>query len=813
MNMHNWHHHTHAASRKPALSRLAPLAALVALAIADQAGAVSTGTVVGGNAAISKNGTTTTINQNSTRAIINWNNFDIGAGESVNIVQPRGNTSSALLNRVTAGGATQINGNLTANNGQVYVVNPNGIVVGKTGNIVGAGVVLSSLDVNDGDFMSGSSMLTLSKTGALAGAVSNAGNVTGTTYGVTLVGGRVTNEVGGVINTYSGNAQLIAADSVMLYPEFGAMGGADGSRADALVANNGTIKSYYGYAVLQSASRNAWGNDVVSNVGSIDATSVRVDANSGNIRLAGNVTGTNISVRGNGDVNTQGGSLYANNVASIYANGDIAIGQVDAANLDVSGRQVTLSQPINANYVQAKAIDTLKAEGRITAKGGASLSAQNDVTLNAVSSLQNVNIASSAGNVSVNGALSGRNITVSAAGNATLDGNVTANNDAYLSAGNNLTLGKSGAGASVSGWTVGLQSGNDLNVWGRVDARSDASIVSETGAPFVYGGVHSPTYYVVSGGDYYVVEPRNYTPVYGADGYDQYGYDRDGFNRQGYNSGGLDRYARPASYSSSSTLDLTSAPTSLLGNSTVFFGGGRVDRNGQTTTINQNTSKLVLNWDAFGLAQGESLVVNQPTSSSVLLNRVMGRQAAATQIDGSLQANGRVYVINPFGITVGASGVIKANGVMLSALDTSSNLIGLGDAALLTRPPGTRAEVVNNGTIHGGDTGVALVGGKVLNGATGNIESQSGTIRLLSAERVSFGTFDRVNVMNASSNPADGARNDGHISVADGGPVLIQGNTQSASAANGQVTLGKTLDVTRRSFAPTVAIAADGKAL
>src|SRR5258705_8601130 len=70
------------------------------------AGAVNAGpdgpVVVGGSATVSGAGTSSTvINQNSNRAIINWNTFNIGAGETTTFVQP--NSSSVALNRVTGG--------------------------------------------------------------------------------------------------------------------------------------------------------------------------------------------------------------------------------------------------------------------------------------------------------------------------------------------------------------------------------------------------------------------------------------------------------------------------------------------------------------------------------------------------------------------------------------------------------------------------------------------------------------------------------------------------------------------------------------
>ncbi len=87
------------------------------------------GTVVGGSATINQTAPgTLTINQTSDKAIINWRNFSIGAGEHTIFNQP--SAASAVLNRVTSDQVSQILGRLTAN-GKVFLINPNGVVFGK----------------------------------------------------------------------------------------------------------------------------------------------------------------------------------------------------------------------------------------------------------------------------------------------------------------------------------------------------------------------------------------------------------------------------------------------------------------------------------------------------------------------------------------------------------------------------------------------------------------------------------------------------------------------------------------------------------
>lgn len=175
-------------------------AAMLVMAAAGQAhAAVNGGTVAAGAATIGTNGATTTINQSTDRAIINWKSFDIGAGETVLINQP--GKLSAILNRVDSATGTRIDGTLNAN-GQVYVVNPNGVVVGRSGRInANGGVALSTLDIGNAEFMqpvAGSSALNFHVAGSsLEPRVVNDGAIFSTGGRIELVDGRIVNPATG----------------------------------------------------------------------------------------------------------------------------------------------------------------------------------------------------------------------------------------------------------------------------------------------------------------------------------------------------------------------------------------------------------------------------------------------------------------------------------------------------------------------------------------------------------------------------------------------------------------------------------------
>lgn len=121
--------------------------------------------VAAGNVVISGSGSSLTVRQGSDKAVVNWNSFSVGAGNNVNFVQPDRN--AALLNRVTGDTASTIAGSITGN-GQVFLVNPNGIAITAGGTVkVGGGFVASTLDITDENFLSGN--LSFSGNGVSAG--------------------------------------------------------------------------------------------------------------------------------------------------------------------------------------------------------------------------------------------------------------------------------------------------------------------------------------------------------------------------------------------------------------------------------------------------------------------------------------------------------------------------------------------------------------------------------------------------------------------------------------------------------------------
>ncbi len=166
------------------------------------------GQVVAGDATISSVGTTTTINQSTSHAIVHWQDFSVNTGETTQFVQP--SVSAATLNRVTGANPSLIYGTLKAN-GTVFLINQNGVLVGASGVIETGGFVASTLDIADADFMSGGDIQFI---GDSAYKVVNEGSIKGLTGDIVLIAREVENR--GTLNAENGQVLLGAGTEVLL---------------------------------------------------------------------------------------------------------------------------------------------------------------------------------------------------------------------------------------------------------------------------------------------------------------------------------------------------------------------------------------------------------------------------------------------------------------------------------------------------------------------------------------------------------------------------------------------------------------------
>jgi len=286
------------------------------------------GSVVGGdaNATITGQGTPLTlIYQHANRAIINWQDFSIGLGEVTRFLQPSAN--AAALNRVLSGNPSEIYGSLQAN-GRVFVINPNGILVGASGQIDTKGFYASTLDVPNASFLAGDSFIL---SGSSRAAIRNEGAIRALGGDVFLIAHQVENA--GTIAAPQGTVGLAAGAQVRL-----AQAGAE--RLSVLVGGSGGTV-----------------DQGVNNLGSIEAAQAELKAAGGNIyALAINNAGV---VRANAIVN-EGGKLYLRATGGNIQNS----GSLAANNADGSGGTIIVDGGHNADTPA-----TVTHSGTIAARG------------------------------------------------------------------------------------------------------------------------------------------------------------------------------------------------------------------------------------------------------------------------------------------------------------------------------------------------------------------------------------------------------------------------------------------------------------
>ena len=351
--------------------RLVALLASTALAHATVAPAQSLpsgGQVAAGSATIgTPSAGALTINQTSGSAVVNWQSFNVGKANRVTFVQPDAN--AAILNRVTGETSSTISGQINAN-GQVYLINPNGIAITSSGTVKAGAFVASTLGISDDDFMGGKRSFT--GNGASA-PVTNAGAITINRGGyMALIGGTVANA--GVITVPMGKAALGSGEQATLdlsgdgFLQVAVPTKADGS--GALVDNSGKIAARGGTVQLTAAAAKDMARQAVNMSGTIEANGV--SGKSGDITLTGGdgevaVSGTldagNAAGKG-GKVTVTGRSIK---LASAKVN---ASGKTGGGTVNIGGERQGKGPLQHAETLNVDAHTVINADAVTTGTGG-----------------------------------------------------------------------------------------------------------------------------------------------------------------------------------------------------------------------------------------------------------------------------------------------------------------------------------------------------------------------------------------------------------------------------------------------------------
>lgn len=308
------------------------------------------GQVAAGQAAITTAGSTMTIAQQTAQAIINWQNFGIGSGESVHINQP--NSQAILLNRVIGSNPSEIFGQLTAN-GQVILVNPNGVFFRPGSSVDVGGLTASTLNIANEDFLKGQ----LRFAGDSQNPVINAGSINAQNGYVNLLAKEVVNE--GIIAAQTGSVNLAAGSGMSLdYNGDGKMTVAvtDGAYQSA-VANKKLIQADGGLVVMTASGKDALMDSAVNNSGMIQANTLGEAR--GQISLTGDNIATTGTISADGGSNGHGGTL---NITT-GKNGVLNVGSIGADTVNITANTIKQAEGVTVTPSTIKQLNLKQANG------------------------------------------------------------------------------------------------------------------------------------------------------------------------------------------------------------------------------------------------------------------------------------------------------------------------------------------------------------------------------------------------------------------------------------------------------------------
>ena len=730
----------------------AAFGAVTTVAIANPQGAK----VVSGSATITNSGNSLVI-KNTPGAIINWQSFSIGAGETTNFIQQ--SVNSAILNRVVGVDPSVILGTLTSN-GHVYLVNPNGVVFGKGAMVDAAGLVVSSLDITDQDFKNGTLRFVGSDT---SGSISVAGVLRSSDGDVYLIAPNITNS--GSITAVNGNVTLAAGQDVEILGngltdiQFNVQN--KGNTAVNLGQINGDAVGIFAGTITQAGGVNATtatvagGKVILSAPGDITlasgsttsadnaagtAGSVAIQSGTGNISVA---QGASVSASGaTGGLVTllaSGGSALV--TGSIAASGTMGLG----GSVDVLGTAVALNSGALVDASGAA------GGGKVMIGGSPGQSAIQNATTTSVAAGATVS-------ANANGSGNGGDVTLYSTGTTTLHGNIDVLGGTQ--GGNGGTVETSGKAVDIDGLVgLGAPSGkggtwlidpDDVVIQAVATGGSNPSTVSTAGIQ-----------YALSAGGTVVVATASYT----------------------------------GSSVSSAYIDVNApinVATTAYGGTLTLQAGGPININSSiANTIGTNGGPLTLNLTGNLDGAGGVVSVYAPitlpggtvsmqgsgfynaTANTITASTITGSFAGVTPTDtftnlGTFDASGVSNGTNsPGSINISAT---VSNSTAAVALGTMNADNGYG----LTAPAGT-INIFVGGTV--------LTDTPTLSANASNGTGIGGTINITAPQGISFLTGTSISANGANSDQL--GQSGGIINLSSGaGSISLAGTTFNANGGS-----------------------------
>ncbi|MCA7919648.1 filamentous hemagglutinin N-terminal domain-containing protein [Burkholderia contaminans] len=337
------------------------------------------GAVASGKAdiATSADGKTMSINQHTDKLITNWQDFSVAGGERVSFKQP--DVKSIALNRVIGTNGSQIHGQIDAN-GKVFVVNPNGVVFGAGAQVNVGGLVASTKDISDKDFLAG----TYRFSGTSGQSVENAGTIAAAEGGsVALLGAQVSNT--GVIRAKAGRVALGAGDAFTV--NFDGNGllnlQVEGGAMDAQAHNGGLLSAEGGEVLMTARAANGLLNAVVNNSGTIEAQGLkerngRIVLDGGLVQVAGKLNAAG------GDVTTRGEQVKVavdTQVDTRSSSGRTGTWTIESANASVANADAALDAATLSRALGTTNVALTNTSGDLTVNGAVNWASDHTLAL------------------------------------------------------------------------------------------------------------------------------------------------------------------------------------------------------------------------------------------------------------------------------------------------------------------------------------------------------------------------------------------------------------------------------------------------
>lgn len=373
------------------------------------------GLVVGGSASIDQSIPNTTIIQQSTdRAIIRWDSFDVGPTQHVDFQQP--SASAITVNRIADTKASQIDGSITAN-GNIMLLNPNGIVFGASSRVDVSGLIAATSDLeDDAAFMAGGDVK-LTRPGKPDAAIINNGTIN---IGQAGLGGLVAPHVenNGVIRAQLGKIALASGDIATV--DFAGDGLIKVEVSDAvstqLVKNTGTLSASGGQVLVTAAQARNIVDSLIINEGTIEADTLGVQT--GSITIVGKTSGLQNTgtIRANGSLTANAGRITIE-AQQVALGGSITADGKNGGTIAIKARTLSM-----ADTISAKGLDgdggtiTTDSEGETWVTSTSRISVDGTRDGGAIRSITAINYVSSGLYTAIGGTGHGGNIDISGGG-------------------------------------------------------------------------------------------------------------------------------------------------------------------------------------------------------------------------------------------------------------------------------------------------------------------------------------------------------------------------------------------------------------